>query len=109
VGVSTISQAAYIALHQDDEEEDNERIEDDEGGTRSTLLPALHHAAKHTINSHRDQEIQKNNVYVFLFTTYGSTGCSTSEEFPDASALFYTAGGTRILPSRALRTLAKKS
>jgi hypothetical protein len=31
VGVSTISQAAYIALHQDDEEEDHERIEDDEG------------------------------------------------------------------------------
>lgn len=60
MGVSTISQAAYIALHQDDEEE--------------------------------DQEIRKNNVYVFLFTTYGSTGCSTNEEFPDARAFFYTAG-----------------
>jgi hypothetical protein len=63
--------------------------------TRNTLLPALHHAAKHTINSHKDREIRKNNVYVFLFTTYGSTGCSTNEEFPDARALFYTAGEKR--------------
>ena len=56
-----------------------------------------------------DQEIRKNNVYFFLFTTYDRTGCSTNEEFPDARALSYKAAGDANLPSLALCKPAKKS
>jgi hypothetical protein len=94
----------YVAPDPDDEEV-QEWIEDDEEDRVTTLL--LHPTTPLSIPLilTSDQEIRKNNVYFFLFTTYGSTGCSTNEKFSDARALFLQGSrGREFAIARALQT-----